>query len=104
MSNEKPTAKVPPLSEEPIQINVHAVSGADEKIVYDQDPESPQSRKNSSEEDQYDFTSEEFASIPELVRDVVSFEDDPKLPVITFRSVLLSAVFCIAGSVVSQLS
>lgn len=59
---------------------------------------------NDSEEPQYDFTSEEFANIPELVREVVGFEDDPKLLVITFRSVLLSAFFCIIGSVVSQIS
>lgn len=59
---------------------------------------------SSVDEPQYDFDSEEFSSIPELVRNVVSFEDDPSLPVITFRSVLLSVVFCIIGSVVSQIS
>ncbi|KAF0325673.1 OPT oligopeptide transporter [Colletotrichum asianum] len=52
----------------------------------------------------YDFKSEEFANIPELVRTVVGFEDDPSLPVITFRSILLSTVFCTIGSTVSQLS
>lgn len=52
----------------------------------------------------YDANSEEFAEIPELVRNIVSFEDDPTLPVITFRSVLLSVVFCVIGSFVSQLS
>ncbi|ROW09525.1 hypothetical protein VMCG_02611 [Cytospora schulzeri] len=59
---------------------------------------------SSIDEPQYDFDSEEFSSIPELVRNVVSFEDDPTLPVITFRSVLLSIVFCVIGSVVSQIS
>lgn len=57
-----------------------------------------------SDESQYDIESPEFKNIPELVRNVVSFEDDPSLPVITFRSVLLSAVFCAIGSVISQLS
>ncbi|KAK9851584.1 hypothetical protein MYU51_009473 [Penicillium brevicompactum] len=57
-----------------------------------------------SDESQYDPESPEFKNIPELVRNVVSFEDDPSLPVITFRSVLLSAVFCAIGSVISQLS
>ncbi|OLN98074.1 Oligopeptide transporter 2-like protein 2 [Colletotrichum chlorophyti] len=63
-------------------------------------------KKDSSEESEpeYDFKSEEFAKIPELVRTVVGFEDDPSLPVITFRSILLSAVFCTVGSIVSQLS
>lgn len=60
--------------------------------------------ESSFEEPQYDFDSEEFANIPQLVRTVVGFEDDPTLPVITFRSVLLSAIFCIIGSFVSQLS
>lgn len=59
---------------------------------------------SSVDEPQYDFDSEEFSSIPELVRNVVSFEDDSTLPVITFRSVLLSIVFCIIGSVISQIS
>lgn len=60
--------------------------------------------ESSYEEPHYDFDSEEFAHIPQLVRTVVGFEDDPTLPVITFRSVLLSAIFCIIGSFVSQLS
>ncbi|OHF00492.1 OPT oligopeptide transporter [Colletotrichum orchidophilum] len=55
-------------------------------------------------EPEYDFKSEEFANIPELVRNVVGFEDDPSLPVLTFRSILLSAIFCTTGSIVSQLS
>lgn len=59
---------------------------------------------SSVDEPQYDFDSEEFAGIPDLVRNVVSFEDDPTLPVITFRSVLLSVVFCVIGSVISQIS
>lgn len=59
---------------------------------------------SGDEESVDDLTSEEFADIPELVRNVVSFDDDPTLPVITFRSVILSALFCIVGSFVSQLS
>ncbi|KAL4800206.1 OPT oligopeptide transporter protein-domain-containing protein [Aspergillus venezuelensis] len=59
---------------------------------------------DSSDESQYDFDSAEFKKIPELVRTVVGFEDDPSLPVLTFRSILLSSIFCIVGSVVSQLS
>jgi hypothetical protein len=59
---------------------------------------------DSSNESKYDFESAEFKNIPELVRTVVGFEDDPSLPVVTFRSILLSAVFCAIGSVISQLS
>ena len=61
-------------------------------------------KDGASDEHQYDFTSKEFENIPELVRNVVGFEDDPTLPVLTFRSVVLSAIFCIIGSVVSQLA
>lgn len=59
---------------------------------------------DSLDESQYDFDSAEFKDIPELVRTVVGFEDDPSLPVLTFRSILLSAIFCAIGSIVSQLS
>ncbi|KAL2786913.1 OPT oligopeptide transporter protein-domain-containing protein [Aspergillus keveii] len=53
----------------------------------------------SSTEPDYDFTSDEFKGIPELVRTVISFEDDPLTPVLTFRAILLSCIFCILGSV-----
>lgn len=69
--------------------------------------DSPDPTKRGSTDDsepEYDFKSEEFANIPELVRTVVGFEDDPSLPVLTFRSLLLSALFCTIGSIVSQLS
>ncbi|KAG6365063.1 hypothetical protein INS49_006669 [Diaporthe citri] len=75
------------------------LSDADEK-----DDKAPKEQTASLDEPQYDFDSEEFSSISDLVRNVVSFEDDPTLPTITFRSVLLASVFCIIGSVVSQLS
>ncbi|KAL4733385.1 OPT oligopeptide transporter protein-domain-containing protein [Aspergillus similis] len=59
---------------------------------------------DSADESQYDFDSAEFKNIPEMVRTVVEFEDDASLPVLTFRSILLSAIFCTLGSIVSQLS
>lgn len=71
------------------------------------DSDAPDGTKRVPGEDsepEYDFKSKEFANIPELVRTVVGFEDDPSLPVITFRSLFLSAIFCILGSIVSQLS
>ncbi|TDZ40960.1 Oligopeptide transporter 5 [Colletotrichum trifolii] len=71
------------------------------------DDDKPSGEKRTSSDDsepEYDFKSKEFANIPELVRTVVGFEDDPSLPVLTFRSLLLSALFCTIGSIVSQLS
>ncbi|KAL5332426.1 OPT oligopeptide transporter protein-domain-containing protein [Aspergillus crustosus] len=64
------------------------------------------SDKNSdaSAEPQYVFTSDGFKNIPELVQTVIGFEDDPTATVLTFRSILLSAIFCTLGSIVSQLS
>lgn len=68
------------------------------------DPPVKEVAVSSVDEESIDLTSDEFADIPELVRNIVSFEDDATLPVITFRSVLLSIVFCVLGSFVSQLS
>ncbi|KAK4701756.1 hypothetical protein P7C70_g4468, partial [Phenoliferia sp. Uapishka_3] len=51
-----------------------------------------------------DWDSDDYSRFPELVREVVNFEDDPTLPTITFRVVLLSIIFVVVGSFVSQLS
>lgn len=88
-----------PADEKTAAISNVTLSDADEK-----DNKVPKEQTASLDEPQYDFDSEEFSTIPDLVRNVVSFEDDPTLPTITFRSVLLAAVFCIIGSIVSQLS
>ncbi|OCF42319.1 hypothetical protein I317_03823 [Kwoniella heveanensis CBS 569] len=55
-------------------------------------------------DEKYDWDSEEFRDIPELVRETVSFEDDPTAPVITFRAIVLAGIFCTIGSIVSQLT
>ncbi|KAF8853899.1 putative plant-like oligopeptide transporter [Acephala macrosclerotiorum] len=75
------------------------------KILFDLkvDPTNA-SDESSRDEPQYDFNSEEFVNILEIIREVVGFEDDPTLLIITFRSLLLSAIFCTIGSTVSQLS
>ncbi|KAF4922513.1 Oligopeptide transporter 2 [Colletotrichum viniferum] len=86
---------------------VDPVLDTTEKLFLGGLDDSPDGTKRGSTDDsepEYDFKSEEFANIPELVRTVVGFEDDPSLPVITFRSILLSTVFCTIGSTVSQLS
>lgn len=89
----------------PAEIAVDPIYEIEEKVLFGVGVDSSdESNRKSNDEPQYDFASEEFASIPELVRHVVSFEDDPSLPVITFRSIILSIVFCTIGSVVSQIS
>ncbi|KAF5519979.1 Oligopeptide transporter 2 [Colletotrichum aenigma] len=88
-------------------VAVDPVLDTTEKLFLGGLDDSPDGTKRGSTDDsepEYDFKSEEFANIPELVRTVVGFEDDPSLSVITFRSVLLSTVFCTIGSTVSQLS
>ncbi|KAF4872536.1 Oligopeptide transporter 2 [Colletotrichum siamense] len=88
-------------------VAVDPVLDTTEKLFLGGLDDSPDGTKRGSTDDsepEYDFKSEEFANIPELVRTVVGFEDDPSLPVITFRSILLSTVFCTIGSTVSQLS
>ncbi|KAF3800837.1 Oligopeptide transporter 5 [Colletotrichum gloeosporioides] len=88
-------------------VAVDPVLDTTEKLFLGGLDDSPDGTKRGSTDDsepEYDFKSEEFANIPELVRTVVGFKDDPSLPVITFRSILLSTVFCAIGSTVSQLS
>ncbi|KAL2836880.1 OPT oligopeptide transporter protein-domain-containing protein [Aspergillus pseudoustus] len=82
----------------------HVIGDKSLTATVDALPESDRKESLSSEEPDYDFTSDEFKNIPELARTVVSFEDDPSTPVLTFRAILLASIFCILGSVVSQLS
>ncbi|KAJ4425217.1 hypothetical protein N0V82_000026 [Gnomoniopsis sp. IMI 355080] len=86
-----------------IEINASNLS-ADDVDKKHKTPPTKEIALSSDDEDSLDLTSDEFADIPELVRNIVSFEDDATLPVITFRSVLLSIVFCVLGSFVSQLA
>ncbi|KAJ7477336.1 OPT oligopeptide transporter protein-domain-containing protein [Mycena latifolia] len=81
----------------------------DEKLLQeDDDPIKSDARSVSLEDapdrdSQYDWDSEDSRDIPELVRSIVSFEDDPSLPVTTFRSVSISLFFIVLGSIVSQI-
>lgn len=88
-----------PSTEKPTLVG--PVSDIDDKKKF---PSIEETSTSSENEAPYDTNSDDVAEIPELVRNIVSFEDDPSLPVITFRSVLLSVVFCVVGSFVSQLS
>ncbi|KAJ7477347.1 hypothetical protein FB451DRAFT_1396337 [Mycena latifolia] len=81
----------------------------DEKLLQEDDGPIKSDARSVSLEDvldrdsQYDWDSEEFRDIPELVRSIASFEDDPSLPVTTFRSVSISLLFIVLGSIVSQI-
>ncbi|KAK9763427.1 OPT superfamily [Basidiobolus ranarum] len=46
----------------------------------------------------------ELDGIPDIVKEIVSMEDDPTLPTLTFRYFLLSFIFVGLGAFVSQLS
>jgi hypothetical protein len=52
----------------------------------------------------YDWDSEEFRDIPDIVRETVSFEDDPTMRYFSFRVFFLSTIFCVIGSTVSQIA
>ncbi|KXH64252.1 OPT oligopeptide transporter [Colletotrichum nymphaeae SA-01] len=89
------------------KVVVDSVFETSEKLFLggiDDGSDGPKRGSTEDSEPEYDFKSEEFVNIPELVRNVVGFEDDPTLPVLTFRAILLSAIFCTTGSIVSQLS
>ncbi|KAK1543625.1 OPT oligopeptide transporter [Colletotrichum paranaense] len=89
------------------KVVVDSVFETSEKVFLggiDDGSDGPKRGSTEDSEPEYDFKSEEFVNIPELVRNVVGFEDDPTLPVLTFRAILLSAIFCTTGSIVSQLS
>ncbi|KAJ7835589.1 OPT oligopeptide transporter protein-domain-containing protein [Mycena leptocephala] len=50
------------------------------------------------------WDSPEYADIPQLVRDVVGFEDDPHTQTLTFRVVVISTIFVCLGSFTGQLA
>ncbi|KAJ7464217.1 OPT oligopeptide transporter [Mycena galericulata] len=100
------TSTMTALAQEPVLSRDPQVLVVDEKLLQEDDDVGKSDIASASLEDadsQYDWDSEEFRDIPELVRSIVSFEDDPSLPVTTFRSVSLSLFFIILGSVVSQI-
>lgn len=60
----------------------------EEKLIQDDVSVKESIEKESLEKEgppEYDWDSEEFKNIPLMVREVVSFEDDPTLPTVTFR-------------------
>ncbi|KAJ7290272.1 putative plant-like oligopeptide transporter [Mycena rebaudengoi] len=74
----------------------------DEKLPAATDVPEIESKDNQSSD--IDESDPEYSSIPRLVRDTVSFEDDPTATTITFRFFVLSTIFCCAGSFVGQLT
>jgi len=53
---------------------------------------------------EHDWESDDFKDIPDLVRETVSFDDDPNEAYLTFRVFVLSALFCTLGSCCSMLT
>ncbi|KAJ7443213.1 OPT oligopeptide transporter [Mycena galericulata] len=71
------------LAQEPVLSRDPQVLVVDEKLLQEDDDVGKSDIASTSLEDadsQYDWDSEEFRGIPELVRSIVSFEDDPSLP------------------------
>jgi len=75
-------------------------NGYDEKVVYE-DEKGPAEEEAKGE---HDWDSDEFKDIPDLVRETVSFDDDPNEAYLTFRVFVLSALFCTLGSCCSMLT
>lgn len=53
---------------------------------------------NHNEED------DDMLMIPQIIRDVVLFEDDPNIPVLTFRYFFLSTIFVIPGAFIDTIN
>ncbi|KAG0283561.1 hypothetical protein BGZ97_008486, partial [Linnemannia gamsii] len=51
-----------------------------------------------------DDLEESIRLVPKIVRELVSMDDDPSLPTITFRYFVLSTIFSALGAVISQVS
>ncbi|KAJ7153089.1 OPT oligopeptide transporter [Mycena crocata] len=62
--------------------------------IGDNDSEKEHSRSSSPTESD----APEYTNFSQLVRDVVSFEDDPTMPTVTFRVVVLSMLFVCLGA------
>ncbi|KAF7300812.1 OPT oligopeptide transporter [Mycena kentingensis (nom. inval.)] len=58
----------------------------------------------AASEDHQAVAEEDLLQIPQVVKDVVSLEDDPNLPTLTFRVMLLGTFFVCIGAFPSQLA
>lgn len=54
--------------------------------------------------DEVEDTEPDIAELPRVVREIVSMEDDPTIPVFTFRYVILSIIFVSPGAFISTLN
>lgn len=96
--NINPVPKLDPLANEPKDaLESSAVEVGEEKVI-------PGTTSSSS--DNLAFTDDDPAirDIPASVRRIVSLEDDPTLPTLTFRYFVLTLLFVIPGAFMSQLS
>lgn len=88
------------ISPEPLADAPSSSNSYDEKLD-DEDEKGPaQDDKNGD----HDWDSDDFKDIPDLVRETVSFVDDPNEAYLTFRVFVLSALFCTLGSCCSMLT
>lgn len=64
-----------------------------------QTPQSPQSKPSKA-----DDLEEDLLELPQVVRETVSLTDDPSIPVVTFRYVVLSTLFVIPGAFIDTMN
>lgn len=60
--------------------------------------------ENNSEETEDEVLEPDIAELPKEVRDTVPMEDDPTIPVFTFRYVILSIIFVCPGAFISTMN
>ena len=69
-----------------------------------------QAKNSSSEIDVESATSREsllepdVAELPKVVREIVPLEDDPTIPVLTFRYFILSIIFIVPGAFIDTMN
>jgi hypothetical protein len=103
---DKATAKI--ASAELSPASSHPGSANDKGVTLN--TAEAQSSSHSDTEDDTGFVEEEahddpeIAQLPLIVRQLVSLEDDPNLPTITFRYFVLCILFVVPGAFLSQMS
>ena len=71
------------------------------------DPEKPDTGSGSADPavaDNEDDLPEDVRALPQVVRNIVSLEDDPSAPTITFRYFLLCLIYVPPGAILYQMS
>ncbi|KAH7036100.1 OPT oligopeptide transporter protein-domain-containing protein [Linnemannia elongata] len=95
MENEDTIAAVPHFPSEPKDKEEFN----EELTRVDTDPGSLEEGQSAE-----DDLEESIRLVPKIVRELVSMEDDPTLPTLTFRYFVLSTIFAALGAMISQIS